>query len=141
MAIDPSGKFCATGQIGPKPQILIWDNSTMEQVARIQGTLLKGIKNLCFSKDGKYLAASAFDDDHSIAVYQWNAKLKPGETLKPVASGKGSRANILSLAFNPAGNQLVATAVKEVGFYTFDGGIVKGKKGTGWTNNAQAVLC
>lgn len=56
--------------------------------------------------------------------------------MKPIASGKGSKANILSLGFNPAGNQLVATAVKEVSFFTFDGGVVKGKKGTGWTNNA-----
>lgn len=113
----------------------------MECVARIQGTLLKGIKTIAFSPDGKMLAASAFDDDHSIAVYNWSAKLKPGETIKPIASGKGTRANILSLGFNPQGIQLVATAVKEVVFFTFDGGLVKGKKGTGWTNNQQAVLC
>ena len=113
----------------------------MDCVARIQGTLLKGIKNLCFSNDGKYLAASAFDDEHCIAVYNWNAKLKPGETLKPVASGKGTRANILSLGFNPQANQIVATCVKEVCFFSFDAGVIKCKKGTGWKNNAQAVLC
>jgi microtubule-associated protein-like 6 len=81
--------------------------------------LTKGIKNIAFSSDGKFLAASAFDDDHSIAVYQWNAKLKPGETCKPLASGKGTRANILSLGFNPQNNQIIATAVKEVVFFTF----------------------
>jgi WD40 repeat protein len=41
----------------------------MECVARIQGTLLKGIKNVAFSPDGKLLAASAMDDDHTIAIY------------------------------------------------------------------------
>jgi WD40 repeat protein len=98
----------------------------MECVARIQGTLLKGIKNVAFSPDGKLLAASAMDDDHTIAIYDWSAKLKPGQTYKPIASGKGSKANILSLAFNPQGNTLVATCVKEVNFFTFEGGVIKG---------------
>ena len=73
----------------------------MQCLARIQGTLLKGIKTVAFSSDGKYVAATAFDDDHSVAIYDWKAKLKPGETLKPIASGKGSKANILSLGFSP----------------------------------------
>lgn len=105
----------------------------MECVARIQGVLLKGIKNLAFSPNGKYLAGSAFDDDHTIAIYDWQSKPKTGEALKPIASGKGTRANILSLGFNPTSDQLVATCVKEVNFFTFDGGLIKGKKGTGWT--------
>jgi uncharacterized protein YjiK len=52
--------------------------------------------------------------------------MKPGQTYKPIASGKGSKANILSLAFNPQGNTLVATCVKEVNFFTFEGGVIKG---------------
>ena len=113
----------------------------MECLARIQGPLLKGIKTIAFSSDGKMLAASAFDDDHSIAVYNWNAKLKPGETIKPIAHGKGTRANIFSLGFTPQNNQIVATCLKEVCFFSFDGGLIKAKKGTGFGNNAQAVLC
>jgi len=50
----------------------------MECVARIQGPLLKGIKTLAFSPDGNLLAASAMDDDHNIAVYEWDKKPKPG---------------------------------------------------------------
>lgn len=115
----------------------------MQCVVRLQGVLLKGIKCLAFSPDGTKLAASAFDDDHCIAVYEWQAQTKPGETLKPVASGKGSRANILSLGFNPAGTELVATCVKEVNFFTFAGGIIKGKKGTGWGAKVaqEGILC
>ena len=29
IAMHPAGKICATGQIGPKPRICIWDNETM----------------------------------------------------------------------------------------------------------------
>jgi len=111
----------------------VWNTTSMECVARMQGVLLKGIKNLAFSPNGKLLAASAFDDDHTIAIYDWSSKPKAGEALKPVASGKGTRANILSLGFNTTNDQLVATCVKEVNFFTFANGIVTGKKGTGWT--------
>jgi len=105
----------------------------MECVARmLQGSLFKGIKSITFSPNGKLLAASAFDDDHTIAIYDWQAKLKPGEALKPIATGKGTKANILSLGFNSSNDMLVSTAVKEVNFYTFDKGIIKCKKGTGW---------
>lgn len=76
----------------------------MQVVVRIQGPLTKGIKCVAFSNDGKYLAASAFDDDHNIAIYEWNKKLKAGEVIKPLASGKGTRANILSLGFNSTGD-------------------------------------
>jgi hypothetical protein len=29
----------------------------------------------------------------------------------------------------------VGTCVKEVNFYTFDNGLIKAKRGTGWQNN------
>lgn len=104
LAVDPTGVFAATGQIGPKPWLCVWNTETMECVSRMQGVLLKGIKCVAFSPNGQYLAASAFDDDHTIAIYDWAAKPKTGEALKPIASGKGTRANILSLGFNTTGD-------------------------------------
>ena len=44
----------------------------------MQGTLNNGIKTVCFSPDGKYVAASDFSDDHSIAIYDWQTKPKTG---------------------------------------------------------------
>ncbi len=35
LAVDPTGKFAATGQIGPKPWLFVWDTATMECLARI----------------------------------------------------------------------------------------------------------
>jgi len=143
IALDPTGKFAATGQIGPKPWIFVWDVTTMECLARITGTLTKGIKTIAFSNDGKLLAATAMDDEHNVAVYEWAAKPKQGQGLAPIAAGKGTRANILSLGFTPDNSQLVATCVKEVDFFTFAGGVIKSKKGTGWGTGAgpESVLC
>lgn len=64
LAIHPNGRICATGQIGPKPRLCVWDNQTMECLAMFTTPLTKGIKTVAFSNDGKYLVASAMDDDH-----------------------------------------------------------------------------
>lgn len=34
--------------------------------------------HVAFSNDGKYLAASAMDDEHNIAVYEWAVQPKAG---------------------------------------------------------------
>ena len=78
LALHPNGKFVATGQIGAKPKICVWDADTLEQKLLIIAPLTKGIKTICFSNDGKYLAASAMDDEHFIAIFDWQAKPKVG---------------------------------------------------------------
>jgi microtubule-associated protein-like 6 len=147
MAVHPDGKTIATGEIGPKPLISVWDVSTMEATARFVAPLKKGIAHLAFSPSGKFLAASAMDEDHNVAIFEWQksaSKKKGGKSGGPlVAAGKGTRANILSLCFNPDESQVVACAVKEVTFLSFAGGVIKGKRGIGWGKGGdrQAVLC
>jgi len=46
--------------------------------------------------------------------------------VKPLAHGKGTKASILSLGFNPSNDQVIATCVKEVQFFSFANGIIKG---------------
>ena len=101
LAIHPNGKYAATGQIGPKPRICVWDTTSLETIVLITAPLTKGVKTISFSNDGKYLAASAMDDEHMIAIFEWQAKPKKGKVLAPIAHGKGSRANLFSIAFNP----------------------------------------
>ena len=48
-----------------------------------------------------------------------------------IATGKGPRAAIWSLGFSPDDSEIVATCTKEVNFYTFAKGMIKGKRGTG----------
>lgn len=142
IAMHPNGRFCATGQIGPKPRICVWDNETMECRVLVTQPLTKGVKHMAFSNDGKYLVASAMDDDQMVAVFEWEKPpAKPGKPVAPVAHGKSTRAKILSIGFNPAGNQIVATCVKEVSFMSFANGVIKAQKGTGWgAKAAESVL-
>ena len=102
IAMHPSGTICATGQIGPKPRLCIWNNQTMECLKLITAPLTKGIKHLAFSENGKYLIASAMDDDQMVAVFEWEKKpKKAGKAVPPIAHGKSTRAKILSLSFAP----------------------------------------
>lgn len=73
----------------------------------------KGVVNVCFSHDGKRIAASSLDEDHTIAVYDIEAAISARENPKPaakgkevvsaglIAIGKGTKAEILDLRFAP----------------------------------------
>ena len=61
-----------------------------------------------------------------MAIYDWKVPPNKGKALAPIAHGKSTRAKILSLGFNTAGNAVIATCVKEVSFFTFAAGKIKG---------------
>lgn len=69
IAFSKDGRLIATGEIGPKPSIYIWDGITMQEMFCLKGKLLKGIENLAFSPSGQTLVAVAIDDDHCVAAY------------------------------------------------------------------------
>jgi microtubule-associated protein-like 6 len=140
-AMSPCKKYVATGNIGPKPLLTVWDTTTMECKFRTTGPLTKGIKTLAFSNKGDYLAASAMDDDHMVAVWKWNSPIKDNKPLAPIAHGKGSRAKILSIGFTSDDKQVIATAIKEVIFFNYQDGKLKGKKGSFGKNQPCAVPC
>ena len=97
IAIHPDGQYVATGEVGPKPLISIWDIDTMESIVTFNSELKKGVMHLEFSNSGKYLAATAQDDEHCLAVYDWNSKKKK----KVVAFGKGTKAVVFDICFDP----------------------------------------
>jgi WD40 repeat protein len=86
---DPTLKFVATGQLGNRPKICVWNYETKEIVMQTTEPLIKGIKNIAFSPDGRMLCASAMDEMHCIAVWDWSTsdKLAPDERIRPVACG------------------------------------------------------
>jgi len=65
----PTEDIIATGEVGPKPWIHVWDASTMEVKCSLKGTMIKGIASLKFSPSGKKLVGACIDDDHHIGVF------------------------------------------------------------------------
>lgn len=92
IAFSPDKRHVATGEIGPKPILCIWDAITMQLIHKFQGKLFKGIQALAFSPSGKTLAGVGMDDDHSVAVYNV-------ETGALLGTEKGDKAWIIDLSF------------------------------------------
>ena len=49
MAVAPDGKTVATGEVGKKPKIFVWDGVTMQVLHTLSGKLQRGIKCMSFS--------------------------------------------------------------------------------------------
>lgn len=69
MAFASDKRTVATGEVGKKPKIYVWDTISMQVLHKFSGKLQRGIKCLAFSPSGKLLAAVDVSDDHQIAVY------------------------------------------------------------------------
>ena len=87
LTVHPNGRYVATGQVGKKPWIYVWDSVSMQMLAKV-GTappdpaevakLLPGQKPpinyfherlivaMCFSDCGKYLVTIGADDYHML---------------------------------------------------------------------------
>jgi len=71
----------ATGQLGAKPYIFVWDTNTLQPLCTFKGALTKGISSIAFSSSGDKLCAAAIDNYHEIAVFDITAKSKMGGCL------------------------------------------------------------
>ena len=72
----------------------------MQTITVFSGHLLKGIGSCCISPDGRYVAATALDDYHTICVYDVDAAVEAKKDPKSksnglVATGRCTRAEVL----------------------------------------------
>lgn len=144
LAIHPGLACAATGEVGAEPFICVWDTFTMQCLARISGVLRGGVANLAFSGDGKYLAASGADTQHTVAIYDWNAKrtAKEPHSAGLMAAAQISRSPILSLAFSPASSVLAAAGVRDLAFITFGNGVLEVTRPVSWgAGLPRTLLC
>jgi len=79
--LHPDGVKVATGQMGAKPIIFVWDSNTLHAICTFKGHLSKGIATLAFNPTGDKLAAVAIDNYHEIAIYDITAKSNNGGVL------------------------------------------------------------
>jgi WD40 repeat protein len=121
IAFSPDKKLVATGELGPKPSIHIWDGLTMTLVHTLKGKLLKGIEALAFSPSGKYIAAVARDNDHTVAVYD-------ATNGAFVGMDKGDGNHIVDVAFKNE-KEFATVGVKHFKHWTVKSGSLPSSKG------------
>ncbi|KAL0237283.1 hypothetical protein PCE1_000680 [Barthelona sp. PCE] len=69
IAVDPSGRYCATGQIGQNSDVIVWDLVTNQMMYRFEEHDF-GISALTFSSEGPFLISYGVSDDSHLIV--WN---------------------------------------------------------------------
>ncbi|KAJ3417480.1 Echinoderm microtubule-associated protein-like 5 [Chytridiales sp. JEL 0842] len=147
ITVHPSKRLVATGDIVSVADgcyIYIWDPKTPEDTHRQvqirvgEKKLAKGISDLQFSPDGKYLCATAMDDEHTVYVYDWQ---KAG---KLIAKDKGHTDDIFGITFNPKNStEFVTFGVKHLKRWAFDpqAGKIKGERGLFGNRKVQSIIC
>ena len=102
LAVHPDGSMCASGQVGRKPPICVWDSGASDRgddrsSIYHMGNLMLHERKICalsFSGDGQLLASVGGDDYHTIAVWDW----QNGVLL---TQARGHNANVFRIMFNP----------------------------------------
>ena len=68
LAIHPKGHMVASGEVGKKPKIVLWDANTGVTV-RVIHFHSRGVSNIVFSKCGDLVVSAGMDNDRTIAVH------------------------------------------------------------------------
>jgi len=121
IAYSSDERTVATGEVGPKPSIYIWDACTMQELVKIRGKLKKGIQALSFSPSGKILVGCAIDVDHHVAVFD----VKSGSCL---AMNKGGGNQIVDISMKNDG-EFVTVGVRHFKFWKYKSGVLDDKNG------------
>lgn len=115
LALSADRRTLATGEVGRRPKIFVWDGPSLQVKHTLQGKLQRGIKALAFSPSGSSLAAVDSSDDHQLAVYA----VESGVCLALVNGGK---AQIVDLCFRDDGS-LATAGVRHLRFWTLSKGL------------------
>ena len=70
--------YFATGEFGQEPTIHVWDYKTLQVKFSLKGILKQGVSHICFTHDGKKLAALEVGPNHTVVIYDF-AKLLAGK--------------------------------------------------------------
>lgn len=109
VAYSPDGKLIASGGAGRPSGVRLWDAETGERQPMIESPQ-RSVRSLSFSKDGKLIAAGAFDG----TAYVYDVASR-----KDVLALKGFGSSVNAVALSPDGTKLaVGTEDKLVRIYT-----------------------
>lgn len=118
LALSPDRKTVATGSLGARPQVLIWNPQTLQTVGSFKlDRNTRCVAVMCFSRDGKSLFLGDKADEHN--VYQYDLK---GNRMQVSKTGSD---NLNDCAASDRG---FATVSKD-GFLFFDKDSLKKSRG------------
>jgi WD40 repeat protein len=130
LAISPDRKLVATGSLGARPLVMIWDPQSMSTVASFKlDRNTRCVAVMCFSRDGKTLFLGDKANEHN--VYRYDIQ---GNKLDTTKTGSD---NLNDCA---ASNDGFATVSKD-GFLFFGASDFKKKRGLSNGNDVGPLAC
>ena len=137
LATSPDGDILATGDIGDRPRIILWDSRTLTKIRATQGLHRNAIRALDFSPDGSMLLSMGQDVAHTIAVWDVSSG-----NLR--ASVRGGNDKVFDIKFAPDSQSFCSVGIQHIKFHEIRGRNIATKKGIiGHEKNAelQTFLC
>ena len=132
IAFAPDKRTVATGEVGRRPKIYVWDAISMQALKQLQGKLQRGVKCMAFSPSGALLAAVDTSDEHQVAVYNVESGLC-------IAVARGDRAQIVDVSFRDEAG-LATAGVKHFKVWSVGKGLTS--KGAIWGQHTDRnVAC
>jgi WD40 repeat protein len=99
VALHPNGRTVATGDLVTHEDscfVYLWDSITpQDEPIKIrigEKKLAKGVADIAFSHDGKYLVVVAMDSDHMVYLYDLQKS-----TNKPIVSSTGHNDEVINI--------------------------------------------
>ncbi|XP_050404782.1 echinoderm microtubule-associated protein-like 6 [Patella vulgata] len=136
LTLHPERSLVATGQIGKKPYICVWDTSTCETVSILKEGHEHGVSAMGFDREGSRLVSVGLDQHSTINVWDW----RKGKILATV---RGHSDKVFDVQFHPfMENTIVSCGVKHIKFWSLCGNALTAKKGVfGKVGEIQTILC
>ncbi|XP_064621338.1 echinoderm microtubule-associated protein-like 6 [Lineus longissimus] len=136
LALHPERTLVATGQVGKKPYICVWDSLSMQTLSILKDGHEAGVGALSFEKNGMRLVSVGLDQKCTINVWDWRKG-------KIIATTIGHTDRVFDVQFNPyKENSIASCGVKHIKFWTLCGNALTAKKGVfGKVGEIQTQLC
>lgn len=145
IASHPSGQIFATGEVGRKPMVAIWNAGDLRVLNKIEGVHKYGVPLLAFNSSGNLLASIGGDSNHTLFLHDWLHGIEIMRT--PTDKGK-----VHCLCFLVKENQatnsadipsdvIVTGGEKHLKFWWSKGQNIKSQKGIWGANRRDTILC
>jgi len=69
VAVDPTGRFAASGQLGYRPRVHVWDALSGRALCVLPVVHRSAVTRLSFSSDGKSLFSADDGEPYTVAMY------------------------------------------------------------------------
>jgi WD40 repeat protein/Ca2+-binding EF-hand superfamily protein len=131
LATSPDGDIIATGDVGDRPRIVLWDTRSLNKIRTTQGFHRNAVRLLNFSPDSTMLLSMGQDPAHTIAIWD----VSSGDLRTFV---RGGDKLVFDAKFSPDSQGFCTVGVQHIKFHEIRGRNVVTKKGiVGHEKNAE----